>query len=191
MRTQLLLIITAALLLAITTFACGGGRYNSASSGSLAVPQDQELSDSSESHSAQLTDEDYKLIAMTPDARWDYLFAKFQRMVKERYGVDIDYEPYPGKGTSGFGDDGTNGSNHQVQYNEDFNATPKLNEVLEESLDLSSNGDTWTWDISFLERLAGDFSWDGFVSIEDMTPVVDHLWHIWNESAIPPQWLHD
>jgi hypothetical protein len=160
MRTHVYAALAALFLLIIFSGGCGKGRSQTTATPQVSDVETPQMESSIDSNQDTLAEEDYRVIAMSPEGRWDYLFAKFRRMVKERYGLDIDYEPYPGKGTSGFGDDGTDGSNHQVQIDVDFNSTPALNQVLEESLALTEEGDTWTWELSFLERLAGDYDWN-------------------------------
>jgi hypothetical protein len=63
--------------------------------------------------------EDKELLSLTETSgKWEWTLSFLDRLSGDYnfdHVVDIDYEPYPGKGTSGLGDDWTNGSNHQVQ----------------------------------------------------------------------------
>jgi hypothetical protein len=113
MKTRTLWVALALLALMFIAGSCGKGKSVTVSQPQAGTQED--VQQNTATLPSGLTAEDNRVIAMSPEDRWDYLFAKFKRMVYEKYGIEIDYEPYPGKGTSGFGDDGTDGSNHQVQ----------------------------------------------------------------------------
>jgi len=169
MKTRVFTISVALIALVfIFTAACGKGKNPTATQNLTGQGQTQ-LQVAAETPIDPLTEEDYMVLEMSPEERWDYLFEKYKDLVIQYHGVVLDYVPYPGKSASGTGD-----STHKVQEAVDWQDPPKKNQVYEEDLEITGNSD-WTWDLSFLERLSGDLNFYGRVTIADLTPIAERF----------------
>jgi len=178
--------ITAVALLAllfIFTGSCGKGK-NPATVQPQAVSGEQAQEETAPIPvESVLTEEDRRVIAMSPSARWDYLFARYKKLVYEYHGIKLDDVPYPGKEVSDAGS-----GKHKVQKTVDNYQYDYQDQVHEEDLKIEGDDTEFEWTISFLERLAGDYTWNGVASIADITPIAMYFEDEWDTEEYPDRW---
>jgi len=184
------LTVTVAFFLA---FSCGGGKgevplpvkvpnSESPRAGEIAVP----------SHlPPAFTPEDYRIIEMPYEERVAYLEKKLKELVWEEHGIRITESAVGAKGVSDKDSPG-----HMVEENDQpLNPTPRYNRTIWESLKLTRVANEWRWNLSFLERVAGDYNRDGAVTVLDLTPLAVYFNDSWKDpdgdGPEPEQWPDD
>ena len=177
--------IAAILTLLLLTGACGKRSSPTRTVTGPPTPEAAAGQDNARQPAEEVfTEEDYRVLAMSSEERWDYLVEKYKELVFQYHGVVLDYVPYPGKTASGTGD-----STHKVQISETTEGEAKYDQVHEEDLEIAGDDTEFEWTISFLERLAGDYTWNGTVTIADITPIAMYFEDEWDPDAEPyPCW---
>ncbi len=106
----------------------------------------------------RFTEEDYRVMAMPLSERIAYLEKKLKDLLFKHYGIVIEEDVTAAKKAS------LDDPFHKVCVYVDVD-NPK------ENLQLVQTENKWEWTLSFLERLCGDYDWNGTVSIADITPI--------------------
>lgn len=186
MKTRVFIIgLALVALFLIMIAACGKGKNSAGIQPVLKAEQSaQEIA--AEAAVDPLTEEDYMVLGLSLEERWDYLFAKYQELVFDLHGVVLEYVPYPGKAVSY----DLNNDLFKVEESETTTGEDKYDQIHEEDLKVvGGDPDEWAWTLTFMERLAGDYTWNGTANIADITPIADCFGDKWDPEVRPyPCW---
>lgn len=181
--------IIGAMLVALLLLgeSCGGGRSPAKQTIAAPIPTVKMPEGTSQKpRTYAFTDEDYKVMAMSYEDRLAYLEQRFRELVFELHGIVIEESVTTSRETSD-----KNNSNHMVEENDSEPLDPlKDNEEIQDYLKLELVSSDRRWDLSFLERVQGDYSFNGTVAISDITPLAVNFGHEWDpiEEHWPENW---
>ena len=179
MRRSIYLTVAAACLLLLIATACGSGKRTHGSLTGVAVSNSQAAhAEVGRPQAEALTDEDVRVLAMSYKDRLEYLQQKYRDLVFELHGIVIEESVAIPKGTSD-----KDNANHRVEENNPEPEDPlRWNEEIQDYMELSLVGPDRRWSLSFLERIQGDYDFNGAVVISDITPVAVNYTHEWKDN---------
>ncbi|MCD6283314.1 PKD domain-containing protein [bacterium] len=185
MKTLIYITVAAAFALLVLSSGCGSRRGARGSLTGATVPDGRSVQSKAEpSQSDVFTQEDRQLMATSYEDRLQYLQQKYRELVLEMHGVVIEDGADSAKGASSTLDE-----EHKVEADDPRpNHEWQFNETIHEDLFLERQGDEWRWNLTFFERVYGDYDFDGTVSIADLTPIAMYYGNKWHADWEPPQW---
>lgn len=167
--------------------ACGGSHGRQASQPTPAAVSSFQSANYLASKPRTFSDEDHRIMAMSYAERAAYLERKLKQLVFEMHGIVVEETVADSKTSS----DG-NSSGHKVEQNDSIPVSPlRNNKFVQEYLAISLEDVDYSWSISFLERLQGDYNYDGLVSVSDLTPLAVYFGHFWDDDPDFIPWAED
>ncbi len=177
------IIAMIAFWLLVFTLSCGGRKGNHVSR-SLNTGTAVNVNTQQSPSQTALSDEDTRVMTMSDDERLRYLKLKYRELVFQFHSIIIDVdENITLKASSS-----TVEEEHVVVGDDNVLPPPDRDppedwhdqETVIEYINLQRDGNNWLWNLSFLERVYGDYDFNGVVGVSDLTPIAMHYGHTRN-----------